>query len=46
MRDLVNYVCIELIYKKSFQNDVRIQKILSKVKTREFSLDDAIARFF
>jgi hypothetical protein len=45
MRDLVNYVCVALIYKDRLQTDPDIIAILAEVHSRRLSFDDAMQRF-
>jgi len=42
MRDLVNYVCVELIYKERLREDRYIADLLNQVKTRQLSFHDAL----
>ena len=45
MRDLVNYVCVELIYKERLRKDQYISDLLKQVKTRRLSFQDALELF-
>ncbi|MEW6372679.1 MAG: DUF4123 domain-containing protein [Pseudomonadota bacterium] len=42
MRDLVNYVCVELIYKERLSEDRYIADLLAKVKASQLSFHDAL----
>lgn len=42
MRDLVNYVCVEMIYKERLREDRYIADLLNQVKTRQLSFHDAL----
>ncbi len=45
MRDLVNYLCVELIYKERLSEDRYIAGLLAKVKANQLSFHDALELF-
>lgn len=41
-RDILNFICLHLIYKENFDQNQTLQKILNKVKEQQLSMDQAM----
>ena len=42
MRDLVNYICMTLLYRERWYNDAKITALMTRVKRGDIAFDDAI----
>jgi len=43
-RDLVNFMCLKLVYKDQFDTDTQLQSILNDVEKAKISMDDAMQK--
>lgn len=41
-RDLVNFICLKLVYKDKFDTDPQLKSILKDVESSKISIDDAM----
>lgn len=41
-RDILNFICLKLIYKENFLQDMKLQFVLKKIKDKQITMDDAM----
>ncbi|NHB57551.1 DUF4123 domain-containing protein [Acinetobacter shaoyimingii] len=43
-RDILNFICLKLIYKENFAIDTKLQAVLEKVKNKDMTMDQAMSQ--